>query len=85
MQSISKRVKPTPKPTKTPKPTAAPKYFNMMEDGQITIVSTSGKVNLRTGPGKKNNTADRVEKKNTNLGSLIEAQVDNSGTVWFKV
>ena len=98
-QSIPKKVKPTatpkptktpkptatPKPTKTPKPTATPAFYSMMEDGQITIISTSGKVNLRTGPGKDNGTAGQVAKKNTNLGNLIEAEVDSTGNVWYKV
>ena len=98
-QSIAKIVKPTatpkptktpkptatPKPTKTPKPTATPKYYSMQEDGKIMIISTSGKVNLRTGPGKSNSTTGQVEKKNTNLGELIDAQVDSTGNVWYKV
>lgn len=60
-------------------------YDYVAQDGMIEIFSTSGKVNLRTGPGKKNSIASQVDKRNTKLGSLIDAQVDSTGTVWFKV
>ena len=53
--------------------------------GRIEIYTTAGKVNLRSGPGKKNSIVNQVPKKNTNLGELIDAQADNAGTVWFKV
>ena len=97
-QSIPKKGTATPKPTNTPKPAATPKKSSSSkntaksyaadlsaDDGMIEIFSTSGKVNLRVGPGKKNNTAGQVAKKNTNLGALIEAEADNTGTVWYKV
>ena len=60
-------------------------YHYDAADGEIEIYTTSGKVNLRSGPGKKNGLANQVPKKNTCLGNLIDAQVDSTGTVWFKV
>lgn len=60
-------------------------YHYDAADGEIEIYTTSGKVNLRSGPGKKNGLANQVPKKNTCLGNLIEAQVDSTGTVWYKV
>lgn len=53
--------------------------------GSIEIVTTAAKVNLRTGPGKKNATAGQVAKKNTSLGALIESGVDKDGVVWYHI
>ena len=78
---------PTPKPqaTKAPeqiKETAAPAAEG---SGVIEITSTAAKVNLRSGPGKRNDIAGQVAKKNTSLGTLIEAQTDKDGAVWYHV
>ena len=67
------------------KTTSYESYDYTAQDGMIEVYTTAGKVNLRTGPGRKNGTAAQVAKKNTNLGAMIEAQVDSTGTVWFKV
>ena len=67
------------------KTTSYESYDYTAQDGMIEVYTTAGKVNLRTGPGKKNGTAGQVPKKNTSLGSMIEAEVDNTGNVWYKV
>lgn len=90
---------PTPRPfmghsavraTATPKKNTSTQketnnYDYSAQEGMIEIFTTAGKVNLRKGPGKKNDIVNIVDKKNTSLGALIDAEVDSTGTVWYKV
>ena len=67
------------------KTTSYESYDYTAQDGMIEVYTTAGKVNLRTGPGKKNGISNQVPKKNTSLGSMIEAEVDSTGNVWYRV
>lgn len=49
------------------------------------MFTTSAKVNLRSGPSKDKGRVTQVEKRNTCLGELLDAQADSKGVVWFKV
>ena len=48
------------------------------------MFTTSGKVNMRSGPGKGNKVVTQVEKRGTRLGQLLDAKADNKDVVWFK-
>ena len=84
---------PTPRPTATARPTATPRVTAanrnasalQAEAGVVEVFSTSGKVNMRSGPGKNNDRIQQVAKRNTNLGELLDAKADKTGVVWFKV
>lgn len=78
-QPAQEKTAPAEQPKETPAAAAA------QEDSRIEIISTAAKVNLRTGPGKKNATAGQVAKKNTSLGALIESGVDRDGVVWYHI
>ena len=51
----------------------------------MEVFTTSGKVNMRSGPSKDNKRVTQVERRGTNLGELLDAQADKKGVVWFKV
>ena len=53
--------------------------------GMVEVFTTAGKVNLRSGPGRKNGITNNVPKRGTSLGELLDSEVDASGNVWFKV
>ena len=77
------RVTATPKPTaKTGSSSSARGYE--AEYGTVEVFTTSGKVNMRSGPGKGNKVVTQVEKRGTSLGQLLDAKADSKGVVWFK-
>ena len=53
--------------------------------GMVEVFTTVGKVNLRSGPGRKNNITNNVPKRGTSLGELLDSEVDSSGNVWYKI
>lgn len=79
------------KPTATPKPTRKPSSSSKStakleaDYGTVEVFTTSAKVNLRSGPSKDKGRVTQVEKRNTCLGELLDAQADSKGVVWFKV
>ena len=82
-----KGVKPTatPKPTKKPSSSSESTAKLEAEYGTVEVFTTSGKVNLRKGPSKDKSRVTQVEKRNTNLGELLDAQADKKGVVWFQI
>jgi len=70
-----------------PKKGAASKPAAKMEakEGSVEVFTTAGKVNLRSGPGKDNKRVTQVDKRNTNLGELLDAKADKKGVVWFQI
>ena len=70
-----------------PKETKKPSSSSVKRDDVtgVQVVTTASKVNLRSGPGKDNKRVNVTGKKNSNLGDLLDAQVDKNGTVWFQV
>jgi len=71
----------------TKKPSSSSKSTAKLEAeyGTVEVFTTSGKVNLRSGPSKDNKRVTQVDKRNTNLGELLDAEADKKGVVWFKV
>jgi len=71
----------------TPKPSSSSKSTARLEAeyGTVEVFTTSGKVNMRSGPSKDNKRVTQVDKRNTNLGELLDAEADKKGVVWFKV
>jgi hypothetical protein len=75
-----------PKETQAPKETKKPSSSVKRDDAKgVQVFTTAGKVNLRSGPAKDNGRVAVTGKKNSNLGDLLDAQVDKNGTVWFQV
>ena len=78
-------------PTATPQPPKKPSSGSNAtanleaEYGMVEVFTTSGKVNLRSGPSRDNKRVTQVDKRNTCLGELLDAEADNKGVVWFKV
>ena len=91
VQEIETIPKKSVKPTATPKPTKKPSSSGKSnakleaEYGTVEVFTTSGKVNMRSGPSKDKGRVMQVDKRNTNLGELLDAEADNKGVVWFKV